>query len=328
MASTAEAIAAFWSWWSAANPRIGPAIKSGPRPDLVEEITGHVHAIDPGLGWEVGSGQRAEHSLCVTPQGKPELRSVTERWVRAGPPADAVWEYHPARPASLDAFGATLEIDGQQLDPGQTRLLLSVDEERQLIDVGVFHPTLRKLRKRTRPTVAFLVMDWLLGEDGVERWVGGIDVHVREPSGTVAAESLPEIVQALADRHPEPTWAVLQGFDRNRAPLLAVVRRPLKRIDWPLFDLHVCLTLGFAGRDAPDALEDLEDLQNSLEDLLGDQAVLVVRETRSDHRNLHLYCDSEGKVPDMLESWRSDQRLPVGVVWERDPMWGAVRQFQ
>jgi len=30
----------------------------------------------------------------------------------------------------------------------------------------------------------------------------------------------------------------------------------------------------------------------------------------------------------MVESWRSDQRLPVSVVWERDPMWGAVRQFQ
>jgi hypothetical protein len=30
----------------------------------------------------------------------------------------------------------------------------------------VHHPLLRKLRKRTRTTVAFL-LDWLLGEDGV-----------------------------------------------------------------------------------------------------------------------------------------------------------------
>jgi hypothetical protein len=58
------------------------------------------------------------HALCVTPEGRPELRSVSERWVRAGPAADAVWEYHPARPASLDALAATLEIEGRQLDPG------------------------------------------------------------------------------------------------------------------------------------------------------------------------------------------------------------------
>lgn len=328
MASTAGAIAAFWSWWSTARLRIEPAVIGGPRPDLVEEITGYVHAIDPGLGWEVGSGQRAKYSLCVTPQSRPELRSVTQRWVRAGPPADALWEYHPARPASLDALQATLAIDGRELDPAQARLHLQVDEERQVIDVGVYHPALRKLRKRTRPTVAFLLLDWLLGEDGVERWVGGIDVHVKEQSGTVAAEALPEIVQALAERHPGPTWAVFKGVDREGQPVLAVARRPLKRIDWPLFDLHGRLTVGFAGQDPPDMTEGLEDLQSSLLGLLGEQAVFVARETYSDHRDVHVYCDSQGPVPDMVESWRVPQALPVAVVWEHDPAWMALRRYR
>jgi hypothetical protein len=333
VASKAAAIQAFWAWWSTARLRIEQAISSGPRPDLVEEITSNVHAIDAGLAWELGAGQRAAHALCVTPEGKPELRSVTERWVRAGPAADAVWEYHPARPASLDALAATLEIEGRQLVPGQARLRLRVDEDRQLLDVGVHHPLLRKLHKRTRTTVAFLLLDWLLGEDGVERWVGSVDVHVKEPAGTVAAEALPEIVQALADRHPEPTWALLQGVDRDRLPVVAVARRPLKRIDWPLFDLHGRLTIPLPPRTGPgggrpEIPDRVEQLQDELETLLGEQAVLVVRETRSDHRSLHLYCDAEGRVPDVVESWRLPQPLPVTAVWEHDPAWSAVRPFQ
>jgi hypothetical protein len=39
--------------------------------------------------------------------------------------------------------------------------------------------------------LAFLTLGWLLGEDGVERWVGEVEVHPREPKGTVPAEALP-----------------------------------------------------------------------------------------------------------------------------------------
>lgn len=53
-----------------------------------------------------------------------------------------------------------------------------------------------------------------------------------------------------------------------------------------------------------------------------------MRETRSDHRSLHLYCDGEGRVPDMVESWRLTQPLAVTTVWEYDPAWSAVRPFQ
>jgi hypothetical protein len=325
VSSSAAAIQAFWSWWSTARPRIEQAVTTGPDPELIDDISTHVNAIHGRLAWELGAGQRSRHYLCLTPEGNPELRPLTERWVRAAPPPDAVWEYHPARPASLGALHATLELEGRRLDPGQARLHLAVDEDRQVIDVGVHHPAMRKLRERARGTLAFLLLDWLLGEDGVERWVGAIEVHVKEPKGTVAAEALPEIVQALAERHPEPTWALLQGVDDGGRPMLVVTRRPLKRIDWPSFDLHGRLTVARTGTDRD---PDTRDLVEQLEDLLGAQAVLAARETHHDHQSHHLYCDGDGPVPDLVESWRSAQRLPMTVVWERDPAWTAVRQFQ
>ena len=136
MASTTAAIQSFWSWWGTARPRIQAAIPGGPRPDLVEEIT--------------------RHALCVTAEGDPELRVVTERWVRAGPAADATWAYHPARPASISALEATMEIAGRQLVPAQARLLVQVVDHRQAVDVGFHHPALRALPRRARPVLAFL----------------------------------------------------------------------------------------------------------------------------------------------------------------------------
>jgi hypothetical protein len=82
------------------------------------------------------------------------------------------------------------------------------------------------------------------------------------------------------------------------------------------------------GGGRPEIPDRVEQLQDELETLRGEQAVLVVRETRSDHRSLHLYCHAEGRVPDVVESWRLAQPLPVTAVWEHDPAWSAVRPFR
>jgi hypothetical protein len=327
------AIAAFWSWWVTARSRIERALDSAsastpPAAELAEEMTRQVEPIAPGLAWEFGPGrQGSRYYLCVTGEGNPELRPVAERWVRAAPSADAAWEYYPARPPTPgDALEGVL-----QLRLAEARLDVRIDEDRQSIDVGVYHPMLRKLPERTRATPAFLLLGWLLGEDGVERWVGRVDVCLTEPPGTVAAEALPEVVRALAGRHPNPTWAVLQGRDKSGQPLLMVIRRPLKRIDWPLFDLHGCLTVaGTAAPPAelPEAFNWLAEAEDDLKALLGEHAVLVARETRPDRRSLHLYCDSEGPAPGLVDSWRRAQPHPLNVAWQQDPAWTAVHPFQ
>jgi hypothetical protein len=144
-----------------------------------------------------GTPRGSAHALCVTPEGRPELRSVTERWVRAGPAADAVWEYHPARPA----LAATLGIEGRRLVTGQARLHLHVDEDRQVLDVGVHHPLLRKLHKPTRTTVAFL-LDWLLGRGrGAEPcWLNSVSAVILGNLLTVPIEDSLLYVQPILCR--------------------------------------------------------------------------------------------------------------------------------
>jgi hypothetical protein len=94
------AIEAFWAWWPTARPSVERAIATGQWGDLVEQLTRRVHEMHPDLAWEFTRGQRAQHALCVTPEGRPELRALTERWLQAAPAADPTWEYHPARPPS------------------------------------------------------------------------------------------------------------------------------------------------------------------------------------------------------------------------------------
>ena len=115
------AIRAFWVWWDQARPHVETAIDTGEWGGLVEEILSHVHAIDPGLAWNFSPGQRARHALCVSPEGTPALRPLTERWRRAGPPADATWEYHPARLATPEMLHATLELGRPHAQPGRLK---------------------------------------------------------------------------------------------------------------------------------------------------------------------------------------------------------------
>jgi hypothetical protein len=114
-------IEAFWAWWPTVRLPVERSIATGQWDDLPEQLTRQVHEIHPELAWEFTRGQRAQHALCITPEGKPELRALTERWLRAAPATDATWEYHPARPATPEAcqpLWRSLVVGWTQARPG------------------------------------------------------------------------------------------------------------------------------------------------------------------------------------------------------------------
>ena len=95
---TDAGIEAFWTWWPEAGARISAAIADRKLEEaLIAEVTAKVQAIHPKLTWELGPGGTAQHAFCLSSGGDPELRRLTERWLRAAPATDAVWEFHPAR---------------------------------------------------------------------------------------------------------------------------------------------------------------------------------------------------------------------------------------
>jgi hypothetical protein len=328
-APSADPIAAFWAWWPGARPRVEQAIDGAGWDGLVDEVSARVSAIAPKLDWEFGKGRRARHALVLSAVGNPGLRSTTERWMRAGPPADAGWEFHPARQAEPAALESTLDMDGDRLDLRQLRFGYTAAADRRL-DVTVHHPEFGRLPDRGRQRIAFLALDWLLGEDAVEVWIGAIDTAAHPIGG--AGSELRDEVARLADAPPQ--WALLQGTPQGGQPVTATIQTPLRPARWPLFDQHVAVLLGYrqhdsSGMPAKEDLDALRAFEDQLRAALDHSAALVAHETTAGQRTLHLYAAADSPAEQvatrLAAGWSAG---PATVSTRPDATWSGVEHLR
>lgn len=322
----------FWVWWaSGGRAAAETGIGTGEFRGFTREMTKRVKAIHPGLAWELAPGGQAEHALIVTAAGVPERRRIAERWYQHAPAVGEVWEYRPARQASPSSLAAMLEFDGQKLNLVELRFDLHVDNDRDVIDTVVFHPSFAKMSSGARGQVGFLALDWALGEDGVTRWIGGFETSDARPAAGVPADGLIETVEALACRVGEPRWALLQG-EGNGAIVLASLAIPAKWIDHPLLDQHIAVTLPFADQTAeglpgPSSVDQLREFEDELTDWLLPHVQLVAHETTRGTRTLHLYADSDDlaladQIRHVVSGWPG-----AAVNASLDPGWREIRHL-
>lgn len=322
------AIAAFWRWWPEARARIEQAIASGEWGDLPTEIAAYVNAIDSHLDWELSTGTDAEHAFTVSPAGNPSLRVLTERWRAAAPEADATWEFrsarHPRGPEGRLRYGGT------EVDLADTRLALSTDDARERIDVRMYHPAFAALGEK-RAGLAFLLLDWTLGEDGVERWIGSIEVLEAPDEDTRTLAELFREVRDLGDRATREKFAILQGTDPKGRPIFVTLNQALKRIDHLERDHHLEVELdvmapdmnGLPSREESHALSELE---NALQAHLGADGVFAGRVTHGGKRYLHFFIADAAAVEARARAWAASQQpRPVTVRNRPDPQWDVLR---
>jgi Family of unknown function (DUF695) len=327
-----KAIEDFWAWWASAGRAAAEAgIRSGGFEGFTGKMTKRVEAMHPDLAWELAPGGHAEHALIVAAAGIPERRRNVERWYQHSPAVDEVWEYHPARQASPSSLTAVLELGGHMLNLAELRFDLRVDNDRDVIDTVVFHPSFAKMSAQARGQVGFLALDWALGEDGVSRWIGGFQTSDTRPAAGVQADGLIETVEALASRAAEPRWALLRG-ERDGAVVLASLAIPAKWVDHPLMDQHIAVTLPLAdhtpeGLPGSASLDQLRELEDELTDRLPPSALLVAHETIKGVRTLHLYADSDD--PTFAEQMRNAVSGWPGAAVKSslDPGWRAIRHL-
>jgi hypothetical protein len=160
---------------------------------IAEEVGARVSAIDPRLAWETGPGLNgAHHHFALSAEGDIELRVLTQRCIARAPAADATWEYFPARQAFPRRGDWALEFEkvgGATFDFPRARVGFQIDTERELAHVKFHHPALAKVDENQRATAAFLTLDSVLGEDGVERWIGRIETSAEPiPDGKTLRE--------------------------------------------------------------------------------------------------------------------------------------------
>lgn len=325
-------VAALWRWWAReGESRFTAAIASGEFGGLAGELGRLVAAIHPALEWETGAGVSSRHSLVITGAGAAELRPLAERIRRAAPAATSDWQYFAARQGNPALFESRLAFGGVDIELGRTVVAVEIDADRQKLDVVLFHPAFSQLGETESNRVAFLALDWLVGEDAVERWIGTIDVALDEPQDAIPIEGFPQIVQAHAQRNPEPGWVLLDAVGASGNPHLVATLRPLRWIDHPLFDLHTEVRLAYStGRDdgLPDAgaLEELRGYENALEADLGPRGLLVAHESLDGIRTFHWYTDSEDQnARDIIDGFR--RRTRAAKTHSHDPGWRDLARF-
>ncbi|GGK70867.1 hypothetical protein Sme01_27290 [Sphaerisporangium melleum] len=335
-AGPAEAIAGFWTWWAGARPEVERLVEAGDTDALAAELGPRATALSPELAWDVTPGRRALYALIVSSAGDPELRPLAHRWALAAPPADALWEFLPSRPAHSDAARLTLPVAGRDFGLGELVLGLRIPNGTPRIDISAYHPIFPDLDDETRIEATLLALDSLLGEDEVARWAGDITAATAPPIDAVAAVHLPAVVADLASEYGQEQWALLEGRTGEGARLVAAARHPLRPVDHPLLDQHIAISLPYAVSDAdglPDgdsaaALGDFERRLTGLLGEVGDAALLTVHVSAEGARVLHVYADPAAEVPARVEPLASgwtegDAHVEVA----DDPGWIAISPF-
>lgn len=345
-------IAAFWAWWPTVAAPLAEALSGEDEtlpPKLRRAVASRVAALHPELTWEFVDGALARHALVLSCEGAPELRSLTERWRRAGPGDGEEWEFHASRPPNPRALHGEVSVGGRSVRPAEARFSTEIDSVRARVHVEVYHPELPSLGEGERLWFVFNILDWVLGEDEVEQWVG--DVRFSPTPGALDPRALRSALRGAARELGWGRWISLEGLDALDQPLGVEVRAPSPRLRYPLFDLYGTLVFTLArtpprpldeiaalalAPPEPDAAElaEIERATEKLLALLGDAAVLVAVATSPSRRVLHLYADSDGVVPEQVASWAIEYGFgvvdglePPVVSWQMDPAWEGVRAF-
>jgi hypothetical protein len=309
-------IAEFWNWWDAARGDVQAAIEGGETAaPVLHEVLSRVAALE--LACEFSAGASSRHALCVSANGDPTKRKLAYRWHDAAPPADEVFEYHPARIASAGAPAMVLKLGGEAFAFSDLRFEATLDEPRLELDLEIQHPMFRGLDEQTRAQVGFIALDNLLGEEDVERWIGALRFSDKAPRATVTPEQLRARVRELAATAPSGEWALLRGQD-----VVAVAARPLRPVDHPYLDLLCELKAKPVDHD----LSTLQDNEQELDGTFGDRVFHAASVTRGDTRTAFVYIDGDMSTSRELENWAVEHEYET--TFSLDPAWDAVRSFR
>lgn len=327
-----QAITDFWAWWADFATEAAELLRTGNTERFAEEITPRVQAIHPELGWGTAPPATAEHALVVSCGGASDLRATAERWLRAGPPTDELWEFYAARQPEPEMLGITLQMNDHELDLSHVLIQAKYQAPQARLDVSVYHPDFAFIPEEDRLEVGLLVLNWALGEDDVARWVGAVHLAEDEPLDPIPTTALRGVVESLESRFAEPLWLPLTGQTLNGDPVKAMTRFPLKSTDFPLYDQYVLVSLPYEPTDdgQPDEATDgkLSEYEQQLGIDADDDAVLVAHDTAGGQRNLHYYADAESDVAGLFRATVYD--WPDGgaeVRTAEDPGWEQIQPF-
>jgi len=325
----ADPVAAFWQWWAAHRAEILGDLHNS-RAGWIQPLTARVHGIHADLDWEFGPGRRAKHLLALSANGDPRLRPTLERWRLAGPQDDPDFEFYTARQASPGERDGAMEWNGIEVPYADFRFAVEARDHQQRWDIVVHHPKLAALGEAA-PNLVFVVLDDLLGEDGVETWMGGIDwTSEPPPDDALDVSALRSLVDGAEERWPELTWIVAQAAHPDTgARIVFSGCAAAKFLKEPLFDTLCMARLPFAADEEGMPLGEEKARVDGFEDALlaelGDRVRVWCRGTGNAERVMWIYLMAEnGPDRAALDRLAGEHPGHVELMYSWDPGWRAL----
>jgi hypothetical protein len=329
------AVVDFWTWWQTARPGVETALAAKTPSRFEQSVARAVAAIHPELKWEIG-GRPDAYQFIVTGHGIPEMRAVAARWQLAAPKDDSRWSYFSSRQPDPRALAGTrLTIVGRSVALSEMTVSLCERRDQARVDVVVHHDVFAALPRDDGKMIADLALGWALGEDEIERRLGRITTSSTSES-SAATIAMPDLAAAIAEfgaRHP-PAFALVQGVRGDGRPIVGVVLTGYGPVDYPLFDLHIVVTVPYVSMNSErfqigESADRLSSFEESLSYLCGSSAVMLAALSCDGMRMLHLYCDATSDVSERVRGWRhgwaeGDVRIEVNY----DPAWAAIGAVQ
>ena len=324
-----EAIEAFWEWWTDhGGAALAEAIRTGEATDLPDQVTALFAAIHPQLQWQITPGSHANHALTLSPDGDPELRGITEVWLRTGPEPEDTWEYHAAR----QPLDGPVEAAGVILDPSEVVFTFEYDELYEQIDLVLDHDSLFEAHPDAALEAAFAAIEAIIGEDNIERWVGIVEISAEPIEGRTLSE-LPSIISRFEPTITGDQWEEIETTDVSGWEEHLRINRAAKAIDHLGHNIHLEVRIELEDFDRlalPTATETqaLDELAVSLETELGDHALALAVDTVNRHRSLHYYVNDIETVEQLVDAWieaREDRTIEA--MFMVDPVWNNAHRW-
>ncbi len=175
---SSEQKAAIRSWWAAFSQdkdiisRSFFSEHSGAF-DIVAWMREYLGAVDPALMWEFGPGIKKRHRLVITPEARRELRPLVRYLLNEAPEFED-WEFYEYRLAR-DFERAQSFMEQRAGWKDITAIDFQLSEGRfGKIDVKFFVPF--REPEDSLLNKLFILLETLLGEEVLDKWVGYIDV--------------------------------------------------------------------------------------------------------------------------------------------------------
>lgn len=322
---TDERVARFWSRWPAIRTAVEADLAAGAYGAGTEQLTDAIDAIHPELEWELSGGQTAANALCVT-SGNSALRPVSQRWRDAAPPADDMWEYHPAR---IAVGSERFELADMRIDPADARIAVERDDDAEQLTVTVSHPEFRGLDDTLRFQAAFRMIDDLIGEDATERWIGSVDVTDVDMAWAGPISGLPSLVDEIADSATGSRWVVFEDEDTRAGHAEVEVNLAIKRLDFIHFTDYLAVSISYddpkgGGVPDPSAGRRLEELESELGNTLGDRGVQFARGLFPGVMVVHFFIHPD--AIELVDTWAAGHDDVYDVEVTGDPSWDALNE--